>query len=88
MQYGAEIDESVHGSQQMIRRHVILDRELLEQRALRHLPLPHHRHFSLASGEVNQPRTRQSGGVFQHNRLEAADRHILHERQLQPTGAK
>jgi hypothetical protein len=50
---------------------MILDRELVEQRALRHLPRTHHRQNSLASREVNQPKSRSSSGVLQHNQLEA-----------------
>ena len=38
-----EVDEPVDPPQKAIRRHVILDRELVEKRALRHLPRSHHR---------------------------------------------
>ena len=38
-----QIDEPVDPPQQMVRRYVVLDRELVEQRTLRHLPPTHHR---------------------------------------------
>ncbi len=55
----------------MIRRNVILNAKLVEQRTLRHLPRPHHRQTSLASRQVNQPITPRSSGVFQHNQPKA-----------------
>jgi len=65
----AEIDKSVDASQQVIRRHVIVDREFVEQRAL---PRPHHCLLSPASGEVNQQPKDHSSGVFQHNQPDPA----------------
>ncbi len=66
----AEIDEPVHGAQQMIRRDMILNRERVEQRAPRHPPRPHHRHVSLTSREVKPQPKRRSTRAFQYCRLE------------------
>ena len=41
-----QIDEPVDRSQQMIRRHVILDAEAVKQRFLHHRPLAHHQQIS------------------------------------------
>jgi hypothetical protein len=62
-----EIDETVDAPEQMIRRDMVFYCELVEQRALRNLPRPHHRQFSHASGEVNQQPSHRSSGVFQHH---------------------
>ena len=50
-----QIDESVDGSQEVILRDVILQRELIEQRRLRLLPRSHHRRPSRPVVELNQP---------------------------------
>ena len=51
-----QIDEAIDPPQQMIRRYVILDRELVEQRALRHLPRTHHRQpFRLSTRTESAP---------------------------------
>ena len=50
----SEINEAVNAPEQMVRRDMVFYRELVEQRALRNLPRPHHRQFSHASGELNQ----------------------------------
>ena len=50
----SEINEAVDAPEQMLRRDVVFYCELVEQRALRNLPRPHHRQFSHASGELNQ----------------------------------
>ncbi len=51
-----QIDEAIHPPQQMVGWHMRLERELVEQRALRNLPRPHH-HTPSADPfkEVNQP---------------------------------
>ena len=67
-----EIDETIDALEQMIRRDMVFYRELVEQRALRNLPRPHHRQFSHASGEVNRQPSHHSSGVFQHH-LRTAD---------------
>ena len=46
-----EIDEPIDAPQQMIVRDMILDRELVKQRALRLLPRSHHRHHPPAPAE-------------------------------------
>ena len=38
----AKIDEAVDRSQHMVERHMLLDRELVKQSTLIHLPLTHH----------------------------------------------
>mgnify|MGYP007014136914 CR=1 FL=1 len=49
--HAAEVNEPVNGSQKVIGRDVIINRELVEQRSLRYLSWPHHRPHSLASGK-------------------------------------
>ena len=58
----AKIDEPVDRPQQMIRRHVPFERELVEQRALRHLPRSHHRLRppSLREDEISDQARRQA----------------------------
>jgi len=60
----SEINEPVHGSQQAIRWHMILERELIEQRALRHLPRSHHRSSSHLLSKLKQPRELRSRERF------------------------
>jgi hypothetical protein len=43
-----EVYNPVDRSQMVIRRHAILDREIVEQRPLRDLPRPHHRQIAIA----------------------------------------
>ena len=63
-----EVDEAIDCPQQVISRHVVLERELIEQRALRHLPRTHHRRHPLATPSRSESAAHAScNGAFQHN---------------------
>ena len=67
-----EVDKPVDRSQQVIRRDMLFERELVEQRALRHLPRSHHRlHAPPASERMESAINPRNKRVFQHNRSRA-----------------
>jgi hypothetical protein len=71
----AKVDEPINGPQEMIRRYMVLDRELEKQGSLFDFLRTLHRHLPLASRQVNQRPARLSGKVFQHNQHKAVTRY-------------
>src|SRR6185503_477051 len=64
-----EIDEPVDRAQQVVRRHVSLEAELVEQCALNDLPLAHHRCASSLDDAIESPAQQHDKlGIFQQNR--------------------
>src|SRR6185312_10060364 len=80
-----EIDEPVDRAQQVVRRHVSLEAELVEQCALNDLPLAHHRCASSLDDAIESPAQQHDKlGIFQQNRSEAALRPMSAIRPLKP----
>src|SRR5262249_5564692 len=66
----AQLNEPVDRAQQVISWNVTLERELIEQRSLFDLPMPHHDSAPLAQTE-SATFTSRNRRLFQHNRPEA-----------------
>jgi hypothetical protein len=62
-----QINKPVNRPQHVIARHILFNRELIKQRALRHLPRSHHRIQSpKITGKLNQSTKASSRRLFQH----------------------
>ena len=78
-----QVDEAINPPQQMVLRDVVLDQEIVEQRALRHLLRTHHRRRSFLVGGVNHRRVVASIRPFS-----TASGQTRHLRTLEVAGAE